>query len=130
MKGDKIVRVCDRHSNETVTPEKNVTKYKHVRKSMVEILCKSDSCGIKIDLLNSIPIAKLLIFSNFLRAVPLYDVINGIRLLMRPTVIIPAWCTLWSMNVKEITFYNSLVPSEWLVSPLSFTIKCRPPQSS
>ena len=27
MKGDEIVRACNRHSDETVTLEKNVTKY-------------------------------------------------------------------------------------------------------
>ena len=32
MKGDEIVRDCDRHSNETVTLEKDVTKYKYWRK--------------------------------------------------------------------------------------------------
>ena len=34
--------------NETVTPRKHVTKYKYMRKWMVEFLSKSQSCGIKI----------------------------------------------------------------------------------
>ena len=36
LKGDEIVRACDRHSNETVTLRKHVTKYKKMRKLMVE----------------------------------------------------------------------------------------------
>ena len=33
VKGEEIVRPCDRHSNETVT-RKHVTKYKHMQKWM------------------------------------------------------------------------------------------------
>ena len=43
VKGDEIVRACDRHSNETVTHRKHVNKYIHMRKSMVEFLSKSES---------------------------------------------------------------------------------------
>ena len=32
VKGDDIVQPCDRHSNETVTLRKHVTKYKHMQK--------------------------------------------------------------------------------------------------
>ena len=48
MKGDEIVRDFDRHSNETVTLEKNVTKYKYWRQWMVEFLSKSENRGINI----------------------------------------------------------------------------------
>ena len=48
MKGDEIARTFDRHSNETVTLEKHVTKYKNMRKFMVKFLRKSESRGIKI----------------------------------------------------------------------------------
>ena len=36
VKGDEIVRACDRHRSETVTLRKHVTKYKNMRKWMVE----------------------------------------------------------------------------------------------
>ena len=85
MKGDEIVRVCDRHCNETATLENNVTKYKHVRKWRVEFLSESKSRGIKIVPVNSIRITKLQIL-YFLRAVPLCDVIKRTRFLMRPPV--------------------------------------------
>ena len=58
MKGDEIVRLCDLHSNETVTLRKHVTKHKNMRKWMVEYLRKSGSSGDKIDWVNSIRITK------------------------------------------------------------------------
>ena len=58
MKGDEIVRPYERHSNETVTLRKHVTKYKHMRKWMVEFLRKIENRGIKIDRENSIIITK------------------------------------------------------------------------
>ena len=48
MKGDEIVRPCDRHSNDTVTLRKYVTKYKHMRKWMVEFFRKFENLGIKL----------------------------------------------------------------------------------
>ena len=48
MKGDEIVQPCDRHSNETVTFRKHVTKHKHPRKRMLEFLIKFVNRGIKI----------------------------------------------------------------------------------
>ena len=48
MKGDEIVRARDRHSNETVTLRKHVTKYKSMQKWLVEFLRKSESHGDKI----------------------------------------------------------------------------------
>ena len=48
MKGDEIVGHCDRHSNETVTLRKHVTKYKQMQKWMVECLTKFENPGIKI----------------------------------------------------------------------------------
>ena len=44
---------CDRHSNENVTLKKHVTKYKNMRKRMVEFLRKSESYGDKIARVNS-----------------------------------------------------------------------------
>ena len=48
MRGDEIVRPCDRDSNKTATLRKHVTKYKHMRKRMVKFLRKFENCGIKI----------------------------------------------------------------------------------
>ena len=48
VKGDEIVLACDRYNNETVTFMKHVTKYKNMRKWMVEFLRKSDSRDNKI----------------------------------------------------------------------------------
>ena len=47
VKGDEIVRHCDRHSNETVTLRKHDTKYKNPKKWMIEFLRKCESRGIK-----------------------------------------------------------------------------------
>ena len=58
VNGDKIVDICDRHSNETVTLRKHVNKYKHIQKWMVEFLRKFDNRGIKIAGVNSIFITK------------------------------------------------------------------------
>ena len=55
---DEIVQACDRHRNETVTLTKHVTKYKYMRKWMVEFLSKSQSRVIKIALVNSIRMTK------------------------------------------------------------------------
>ena len=54
----EIVRPCDRHSNVTVTLRKHVTKYKHIRKWMVEFLRKFENRGIKIARVNSMRITK------------------------------------------------------------------------
>ena len=58
MKGDEIVRPCDRHSNETVTLRKHLIKYKHKRKFMVEFLRKFENRDNKIARDNSILITK------------------------------------------------------------------------
>ena len=59
MKGDEIVRPCDRHSNETVTLGKHVTKFeKNMRKWITEFIRKLENCGIKIARVNSILIRK------------------------------------------------------------------------
>ena len=50
--GDEIVQACDRHRHETVTLKKHVTKYKYMRKCMVEFVSKSKSCGIKFARVN------------------------------------------------------------------------------
>ena len=48
MKEDEIVQACDRYSNETVTLRKHFTKYKNMRKWMVEFLRKSEVVVIKL----------------------------------------------------------------------------------
>ena len=48
MKGDQIIRPCDRHSNETVTLRKHVTKYKNIRKLKVAFFRKFENRSIKI----------------------------------------------------------------------------------
>ena len=58
MKGDEIVRACERYSNETVIVKIHVTKYKNMRKFMVEFLGKSESRGNKTGRVNSICITK------------------------------------------------------------------------
>ena len=58
VKGDEIVRHCDPRSNETVTHRKHVTKYKNMRKWMVDFLGKFETRVIKIAVVNSILISK------------------------------------------------------------------------
>ena len=58
VKRDEIVRPYVRHSYETVTRRKHVTKYKNMLKWMVEILRKFENPGDKIARLNSILITK------------------------------------------------------------------------
>ena len=82
MKDAEIVQTCDRNNNETATLRKHVTKYKRMRKWMVEFLSKSDCRGIKIDRVYSIRITNLSIYFNFLRAIPLGDVIKMARFLI------------------------------------------------
>ena len=54
MKEDEIVRHSDRHSNETVTRRKHITKYKNMEKWMDEFLRKFKNRGIKIARLHQI----------------------------------------------------------------------------
>ena len=103
MKEDEIVRACDLHSNKTVTLSKHVAKYKHMRKWMVEFLSKSESRGVKIDRGNSIRITKLSIYFNFLRDIPLGDVINMTRILMRSPANV---YSLIAYSVKHGVTYN------------------------
>ena len=58
MKGDEIVRPCDRHSNETVTRRKHVSKYKNMQKLIVEFRKKNENRGIKIARVNLILITQ------------------------------------------------------------------------
>ena len=58
MKEHEIVPPCDRHSNETVTLRKHVTKSKNTRKCMVEFLRKLENRVIKIVRVNSILLTK------------------------------------------------------------------------
>ena len=46
--GEEIVRACDRHWDETVTLTKHVTKYKYMRKWMVEFLSKISVLSLKL----------------------------------------------------------------------------------
>ena len=48
VKGDEIVRPGDRHSNETITLRKHVTKHKNMHKWMVEFFRKFENRVIKI----------------------------------------------------------------------------------
>ena len=56
--GDEIVRARDRHWDEAVTLTRHVTKYKYMRKWMVEFLSKSQRRGIKIARVSSIRMTK------------------------------------------------------------------------
>ena len=58
MNGDEIVQPCYRHSNETVTLGKHITKYKNMRKWMVKFFKKFEKLGIKITRVNCIIITK------------------------------------------------------------------------
>ena len=53
VKRVEIVRPCDRHSIETVTIRKHVTKYKTLRKLLVEFLKKIETRAIKSEVLYS-----------------------------------------------------------------------------
>ena len=83
---DEYVRACDRHRDDTVTHTKHVTKYKYMRKWMVEFLSKSQSRVIKIAGVNSIRMTKSINLFLFLCAVPRDDVMESTRFLMRPPV--------------------------------------------
>ena len=56
--GDEIVRLCDRHSNETLTLRKHISKYGNMRKWMGEFLRKFENRVNKIARGNSILITK------------------------------------------------------------------------
>ena len=48
LKSHKIIfGTCDRHSDETVTPRKNVAEHEHMRKWMIEFQIKFESRSIK-----------------------------------------------------------------------------------
>ena len=68
MNGDEIVRPCDRHSNETVTLRKHVTKFINMRKWLQEFLKKIENRGIKIALDSYRQFGKFsVIYFNFVR---------------------------------------------------------------
>ena len=69
MKRDEILWNCDRHSIEPVTLRKYVAEYEQMWKCMVEFLSKFQGYGIKIDRVDSIRLAKSMIFFNILRAI-------------------------------------------------------------
>ena len=70
MKRDEIFRAFNRQSVETATMRKYVAEYEQMWKWMVDFfLGKFQGRGNNIDNVNSISIAKLLIFFNILRAV-------------------------------------------------------------
>ena len=62
--GDEIVRPCDRHSNETMTLRKHVTKYKHTWIWMFEFLRKFENRCIK-DYFSSYPLINQFILILF-----------------------------------------------------------------
>ena len=62
---------CDWHNNETLTPRKHVTKYKNMRKKMVEFIRNSQSRGNEIAQVNSICVNK------FINLISFCAVING-----------------------------------------------------
>ena len=68
MKGDEIVRPCDRHRNPD-SQGKHIIKYKNIRKWMVEFLRKFENRAIKSGRDNSILITKIykftVIYFNF-----------------------------------------------------------------
>ena len=49
---------CNRHSNETATLRKHVTKYKNMQKYIVKFLRKFENRGMKIARINSILFTK------------------------------------------------------------------------
>ena len=55
---------CIRHSVEPVTLSKYVAEYEQMWKLMVKLLSKFQGRGIKIDKVNSIRVAKSMIFFN------------------------------------------------------------------
>ena len=55
----------DRHSNETATVRKHVTKYKYMRKLMLVFLGKFENRGIKIARVSSIRITKSINLHSF-----------------------------------------------------------------
>ena len=57
---------CNRHSNETLTLRKHVTKYRNMRKWMIEFFKKFDNFGIKIARVNSILISKTINLQLFI----------------------------------------------------------------
>ena len=65
MKDDEIVRLYDRHSNETATLRKHVTKYVNLQKLMGEFLRKFENCSNKIDRVNLIIITKYISLELF-----------------------------------------------------------------
>ena len=80
MKGVEIVRPCDRHSNETVTLGKHVTKYKNMRNGWTNFSeDKFENRGIKIASVNANIITKsinLLIFCLVLRVLVMFTFLN------------------------------------------------------
>ena len=65
MNGVKIVRACDRHSNETVTLRKHDTEYKTMLKWIVEFLRKLEGRAIKLLELTQFASPNLQIYFNF-----------------------------------------------------------------
>ena len=69
MKEDEIFRAFDRHNVEAETLSKYIGEYEQMWKWIFEFLSKFHGRGIKIARVNSILVAKPLIFFNILRAV-------------------------------------------------------------
>ena len=93
MNGNEIVWSCDKHSNETVTIRKYVTKYENIQKLMVEFSRKFENCGIKIARLDSILITKSINIQLFT------SISNGVRG--------PLWCWhLLTANAESILYIH------------------------
>ena len=69
MKRDEILWNCDRHSVGLVTLSKYVVEYEQMWKWLGEFFSKFQDSGIKIDKVNSIRVAKWIIFFNILRGI-------------------------------------------------------------
>ena len=70
VKCDETVRRFDRHCNETVTHDKKRgTKYRHMRKCMVEFFIKFENRGTEIARVNSIRVTKSIKFTLILYGV-------------------------------------------------------------
>ena len=67
--GRRNISTLWRHNVEPVTLSKYVVEYEQMSKFMVEFISKFHGSDIKIDRVNSILVAKLLIFFNILCAV-------------------------------------------------------------
>ena len=74
---------CSCYSNETVTPRKHVTKYKNMRKWMVEFLRKFESNGIKIAELTRLTYQQIYQYTLILYIIIIIIIILNIIILLK-----------------------------------------------